>query len=72
MQVDLGGHPQPVQTTTIDFKDSGVTITGERYCERLKRLLPAIKAERPGQLRNELILLPDKARSHIANVVTQK
>lgn len=43
----------------IDFEDPGVSISGERYCETLKRLRRAIKAKRQGKLGHGVTRLAD-------------
>ncbi|XP_045458200.1 uncharacterized protein LOC123668510 [Melitaea cinxia] len=45
----------------IDYKDKGVSITGEYYASILERLKEAIKQKRQGKLTKGVLLLHDNA-----------
>ncbi|CAH2257986.1 jg25254 [Pararge aegeria aegeria] len=52
----------------IDYKDKGVSITGEYYASILERLKEAIKAKRRGKLTKGVLLLHDNAPVHKSRV----
>ena len=53
----------------IDYKDKGVTITGEYYSNVLTRLKESIKEKRRGKLSQGVMLLHDNAPVHISRQV---
>lgn len=52
----------------IDYKDKGVSITGEYYASILERLKEAIKEKRRGKLTKGVLLLHDNAPVHKSRV----
>lgn len=54
----------------IDYKDRGVTITGQYYASLLDRLKEAIKEKRRGKLSKGVLLLHDNAPVHTCHVAT--
>ncbi|CAH2105734.1 unnamed protein product [Euphydryas editha] len=52
----------------IDYKDKGVSITGEYYASILERLKEAIKQKRRGKLTKGVLLLHDNAPVHKSRV----
>lgn len=54
----------------IDYKERGVSITGEYYASLLDRLKEAIKEKRRGKLTKGVLLLHDNAPVHTSHVAT--
>ncbi|XP_045457302.1 histone-lysine N-methyltransferase SETMAR-like [Melitaea cinxia] len=52
----------------IDYKDKGVSITGEYYASILERLKEAIKEKRRGKLTKGVLLLHENAPVHKSHV----
>ncbi|CAH2086943.1 unnamed protein product [Euphydryas editha] len=52
----------------INYKDKGVSITGEYYASILERLKEAIKQKRRGKLTKGVLLLHDNAPVHKSRV----
>lgn len=52
----------------IDYKDKGVSITGEYYADLLRQLKTAIKEKRRGKLTKGVLLLHDNAPVHKSRV----
>jgi histone-lysine N-methyltransferase SETMAR len=52
----------------IDYKDKGVTITGEYYARLLEQLKEAVKEKRRGKCSKGVLLLHDNAPVHMSNV----
>lgn len=54
----------------IDYKERGVSITGEYYASLLEKLKEAIKEKRRGKLPKGVLLLHDNAPVHTSHVAT--
>lgn len=54
----------------IDYKERGVSITGEYYASLLAQLKEAFKEKRRGKLTKGVLLLHDNAPVHICHVAT--
>lgn len=52
----------------IDYKEKGVTITGEYYARLLERLRQCIKEKRRGKLAKGVLLLQDNAPVHKSRI----
>ncbi|CAH2103708.1 unnamed protein product [Euphydryas editha] len=52
----------------IDYKDKGVSITGEYYASILEQLKETIKQKRRGKLTKGVLLLHDNAPAHKSRV----
>jgi transposase len=50
-----------------ELLERNLTVTAERYCQQLRRLVEAIQQKRPGR-RHGMILQNDNARPHAANM----
>lgn len=53
----------------IDYKEKGVSITGQYYASILERLKEAIKGKRRGKLAKGVLLLHDNAPIHTSRIV---
>jgi hypothetical protein len=51
----------------LDFMTRGATIKADSYCGTLASLRAAIRKKRPGILVDNVVLLHDNARPHVAN-----
>ncbi|CAK9806295.1 Protein GVQW3, partial [Anthophora plagiata] len=63
-----GTHLKKKQLSLVDYKEKGVTITGEYYSELVEQLKEAIKEKRRGKWTKSVLLLQDNAPVHKSKV----